>query len=260
MSFGDWVALIVVESLFALLVNVILWPTKGSAKRLLRRWLVSDPTEAELAEALTYLRRRRIWYPWLLIGLPVLFDYTGVLPREQDDSWSFPAVLFIGALLAELFAQRRGRRPVRAAIPVRRGLTDIVPGWALILLTVAALGAFVLLGGALAGVGWARNWYPNWSMRLLWIALIAAMLVVLVVWAVAGLALRRPPIAELRIDPVLRTRSARVPVGLGIATLCALIGGGQNDFRGVIIIVAGLFLWSAIASPVRRRRARPALA
>ncbi|HJP79244.1 MAG TPA: hypothetical protein VJ914_33535 [Pseudonocardiaceae bacterium] len=260
MSFGDVVALIVVEGLVGLLVLTILWPTKGSAKRLLRRWLVSDPTDAELAEALTYLRRRRLWYPWLLIGLPMVVDYTGLLSENRDDSWSFPAVLLIGGLLAELFAQRRGRRPVRAAIPVRRGLTDIVPGWALILHTVTALGAFVLLGCALAGVGWARHWYPNWSTRLLWIALIAAALVVLVVWAVVGLALRRPAIAELRIDPVLRTRSARVPVGLGIATLCALIGGGQSDFRGGIIIVAGLFLWSAIASPVRRRRARPALA
>jgi hypothetical protein len=257
-SFGNVVALIVVESLFALLVNAIVWPTKRSAKRLLRRWLVSDPTAAELAEALTYLRRRRIWYPWLFIGLPIAFDYTGLLSNDQDDFWSFPAMLLIGALLAEMFAQRRGRAPIRAAIPVRRGLTDIVPVWALVLHTVAALGAFVLLGSALAGVGWARHWYPDWSARLLWIALIAAVLTVLVVWAVVGLALRRPAIAELRIDPVLRTRSARVPVGLGIATLCALIGGGQSDFRGGIVIVAGLFLWSMIASPVRRR-AQPAL-
>lgn len=259
MLFGDVVVLIVVECLFALLVNAIVWPTKRSAKRLLRRWLVKDPTEAEVAEALTYLRRRRIWYPWLFIGLPIVFDGIGLLSHDQDNVWSFPAMLLIGALLAEMLAQRRSPTPIRAAIPVRRGLTDLVPGWALALHTVAALGAIVLLGGALAGLGWARHWYPGWSARLLWVALAAAVLTALVVWAVVGLALRRPSVAELRIDPVLRIRSARVPVGLGVAVLCALIGGGQSDFRGGIVFVAGLFLWSVIARPVRRRQ-RPALA
>lgn len=64
--------------------------------------------------------------------------------------------------------------------------------------------------------------------------------------------LRRPAVAEPRIDPLLRIRSARVPVGLGVATLCVLIGAGVGDFQGMIVVVAGLVLWSVIAGPVRR--------
>ena len=44
-----------------------------------------------------------------------------------DNVWSIPAVLLIGALLAEMFARRRSATPVRVAMPIRRGLTDIVP-------------------------------------------------------------------------------------------------------------------------------------
>jgi hypothetical protein len=257
-SLGDVLGLSVFEGIVGLVILGFLWPTRRSGIRLLARWGVADPTETELAEALTYLRRRRFWYPWLLIGLGALVDSTSMLPRSQDNVWSIPAVLLIGALLAELLAQRRSNAPVRVAIPVRRGLTDIVPSWALILHAVAALGAVVLLGGALAGLGWARHWYPNWSARILWIALGGALLSVLLVWVIVGLALRRPAVAEVRIDPLLRARSARVPVGLGIATLCALIGGGESDFRGMIIVVAGVGLWSVIAGPTRRRTLVPA--
>jgi hypothetical protein len=257
-SLGDVLGLAVIEGLWGLVLLTILWPNRRSGIRLLGRWGVADPTEAELAEALTYLRRRRFWYPWLFLGLGFLVDSTSMLPSNQNDEWSIPAVLLLGALLAELFAQRRSPAPVRVAIPVRRGLTDIVPGWALVLHAVAALAAVVLLGGALAGLGWARHWYPNWSARILWIALGGAVLSVVAVWVIVGLALRRPAVAELRIDPLLRTRSARVPVGLGIATLCALIGGGESAFRGMIIIVAGLFCWVVITGPVRKPTPVPA--
>ena len=260
MSVGHVLATIAAEGLLGLVILVILWPTRNSARRLLRRWGVAEPTDAERAQALTYLRRRRFWYPWLFLGLPAVLDATGLLPTtdDNDGAWAIPAMLLIGALLAELFAQRRGPAPVRAAVPVHRSLTDLVPGWALVLHTVAALVALALLGNALAGVGWAHNWYPNWGTRVLWLALAATLLSVLAVWVVIGLAVRRPPVAEMRIDWLLRMRSARVPVGLGIATLCALIGGGEAAFRGVIIIVAGLFLWSVIASPVRRAVLAPA--
>jgi hypothetical protein len=252
-SFGDVLGLTVFEGVFGLLILLILWPTRRSATRLLTRWGIEQPTEAELGQALTYLRRRRFWYPWLFIGLPAIGDATGVLPSNGDNSaWAFPAMLLIGALLAEVFAQRRSPASVRSAVPVHRGLTDIVPGWALALLALATLATLVMLGSALAGAPWAQHWYPHWSARVLWIALGSAVVTVLVIMIVVGLALRRPAIAELRLDPVLRTRSARVPVGIGIAMLCTVIGGGEGAFRGMIIIVAGLFLWSAVAGPVRK--------
>jgi hypothetical protein len=257
-SLGSMLGLAVVEGLLGLLLLTILWPTRRSGVRLLSRWGVGDPTDAEQAQALTNLRRRRFWYPWLFLGLGFLIDTIHLLPGDQNDTWSIPAVLLIGALLAELFAQRPSAGPVRVAIPVRRGLTDVVPGWALLLHALAALGAVALLGSALAGMGWAQRWYPTWSPRTLWIALGAAVASVLVVWVIVGLALRRPAVAEVRIDPLLRTRSARVPVGLDTATLCVLIGGGEGAFRGGIIVAAGLLCWSAIASPVRRKVPVPA--
>lgn len=258
MSLGSMLGLAVLEGLFGLALLAILWPNRRSAVRLLGRWGVADPTDAELAQALTYLRRRRFWYPWLFLGLGFLVDTIHLLRTDQDNVWSIPAVLLIGALLAELFAQRRSATPVRVAIPIRRGLTDIVPGWALLLHTLAALGAVAMLGGALAGTGWARRWYPHWSTATLWIALGAAVVSVLLVWVIVGLALRRPALAEVRIDPLLRTRSARVPVGLGTATLCALIGGGASDFRGMIVVVVGLLCWSIVARPVWRPASVPA--
>lgn len=251
-SFGDVLGLALLDGLIGLVILAILWPTRRCGVRLLGRWGVADPADAELAQALTYLRRRRFWYPWLFLGLGLLVNTTRVLPDNQDDVWSIPAVLLIGALLAELFAQRRAAAPLRVAVPVRRGVTDIVPGWALLLHTVAAVGAVALLGGALAGIGWARHWYPNWSAHTVWIALGAAVASVVLVWVIVGLALRRPAVAELRIDPLLRTRSARVPVGLGTAALCALIGGGERDLRGTIIVLAGLVCWSVVAGPIRR--------
>ena len=74
--------------------------------------------------------------------------------------------------------------------------------------TLAALGAVALLGGALAGMGWARRSYLHWSTATVWIALGAAVVSILLVWVIVGLALRRPAVAEVRIDPLLRTRSA----------------------------------------------------
>jgi hypothetical protein len=251
-SFGSVLGLIAFEGVLGLAILAALWPNRRSASRLLRRWGVADPTEAEQAQALTYLRRRRFWYPWLFVGLPAVLGMTGLLPDNQAGIWSIPAMLLIPALLAEMFAQRRSPAPVRSAVPVRRELTDLVPGWALVLHTIAALAAILMFGAALAGVGWAQRWYPTLATRSLWVALAVVVLSVLVVWVIVGLALRRPPVAELRIDSILRARSARVPVGLGIGTLCALTGGGHGDFRSMLIVVAGIFFWSIVAGPVRR--------
>ena len=236
--------------LFGLVYLALLWPTNQTATRLLQRWGVPEPTDAERAEALTYLRRRRIWYPWLFLGLPVAATATGLSSSKNNTSWSIVAMLLIGALLAEAFAQRRKDAPVRAAVPVRRGLTDIVPTWALAVHAVTAVGALALLGSALAGVGWARQWYSSWPPRTLWIAFAGAGLTILLVWMVVALALRRPPVAELRIDGLLRAPSARVPIGLGTAALCALIGSGGSTL-GAVLFAAGVLFWSIIANPVR---------
>ncbi|MFC5286486.1 hypothetical protein ACFPM7_05435 [Actinokineospora guangxiensis] len=252
MPVDNVIALIGVQIAFGLVMLVVLWPTPRAATNLLARWGVGDPTAAERAEALTYLRRRRLWYPWLFIGLPAALTAVGVLTTDDQNhsSWSIPATLLIGGLLAELFAQRRAPAPVRTAVPVRRKPTDLVPLWALIAHATTAIATVVTLGSAAAGVAWARWWYEFWPERSVWIALIAAPLSAVAVWALVGLAVRRPPVAELRIDPVLRARSARVPVGLGTAVLCVPLAGTQSP--SPFIMVAGLFIWVAVANPSSR--------
>jgi hypothetical protein len=244
------IALIGVQIAFGLVMLVVLWPTPRAATHLLKRWGIDDPTGAEQAEALTYLRRRRLWYPWLFIGLPAALTAVGVLTTEDQshNSWSIPATLLIGGLLAELFAQRRSSAPVRTAVPVRRKPTDLVPLWALIAHATAATATVVTLVSAVAGAAWARRWYEFWPERSLWVALIAAPLSAVAVWAVVGLALRRPPVTELRIDPALRARSARVPVGLGTAVLCVLFAGTHPP--SPFIMLAGLLTWVAVANPL----------
>ena len=95
MSLGTTLGVIAIEGLFGRLILTILWPTRRSATRLLRRWGVAHPTAAEQAQALTYLRRRRFWYPWLFLGLPAVLNGTGVLRDDQDGVWLFPAMLLI---------------------------------------------------------------------------------------------------------------------------------------------------------------------
>jgi hypothetical protein len=257
LSVGDTVGLLAVEALVGLLMLAILWPTKGSARRLLKRWGVPDPTDRERDQALTYLKRRRFWYPWLYIALAALFDNSGVLPQDDNSPVALPGVLLLGALLAEVLAQRRSPSPHRVAVPVHRGLTDLVPRWALVLHACAAAGAVLLLGGALIGVGWASRWLAAWDTRALWIMLAAALVSVLTVWLVVALALRRPTVDELRIDPLLRARSARVAVGLGIGALGLMVSSGSGNsysFRQMLILVASLAIWSMVAGPVRRPR------
>ena len=103
---------------------------------------------------------------------------------------------------------------------------------------------------AVAGVAWARWWYEFWPERSVWIAFFAAPLSAVAVWAVVALAVRRPPVAELRIDPVLRARSARVPVGLGTAVLCLPLAGSQSG--ALYFWLAGLITWVAVANPMVR--------
>jgi hypothetical protein len=248
-SFENTLAVVLGVGVLGVVILAILWPTRRAAARLLHRWGVPDSTLAERTEALHYLRRRRFWYPWLFFGLPAAANATGLAPAGSNALWSIPAVILFGALLAELLAQRRSR----AAPATRPRIAEIVPAWVLTVHFAAALGAVVLLGSALGGQAWARAWYPDWSPHNLTIALGAAVLTTLVSWVVIGLAIRRPPTAQPRIDPLLRARSARVPAGLSIAVLCALAGGTHGSLRSAIFLGTGLVLWTATASPPARR-------
>jgi hypothetical protein len=232
-----------VVALAVLVGVVLLWPTPRGARRLLVRWGVSDPTDAEVTDALTYLRRRRIWYPPVFLAGPALVRWlSGWRPQSL---WSLLGTLLLGALLAELLAQRPTRRSRREASLEPRRVRDLVPGWALAVLAVAAT-AVVLVGAVglfgvrlpnLLAVGDSDVLAPHPG-----IAAAGAVATVLAVSAVLWLSVRRPPSGQPRSDAVLRIRSGRVATGLGVAALCALAATGTT-FLGLLVTLVGLVAW-----------------
>lgn len=226
MPFDNVLVVALVMGLVGLVILVVLWPGEKQGRRLLVRWGVPDPAEAEVALAVRYLKRRRFWYPWLFLLLPPVLGHT--------TAGTIVATLLLGGLIAELLAQRPARGRRREAVLARRTLTDLVPAWALALSVLAVVASVV--GLSVAG---------RWTL----VAVSAGTAVV--TWTIALLALRRPATGEARADLALRSRSARVAVGLGIAT-CAALAGPVESFGSLLAVVAGLAAFLAVTAPVKR--------
>ncbi|MFE5502812.1 hypothetical protein ACFQ73_09660 [Amycolatopsis japonica] len=224
-----WVALL--TGLIGLAVLIALWPGAKHGKRLLERWGVPDPDDAEVGLAVRYLTRRRFWYPALFLVIP---------PALGDGTaGTIVTTLMLGGLIAELLALRPSRGLRREAVLARRTLLDLVPAWALVLSGLA-------VAGSLVGLGVTGRW------TLLAVSAGAA----IVSWTIVLLALRRPVDGEPRADLALRRRSARVAIGLGIAT-CAAIGGGGpvQNLGSFLAVVAGVAAFLAIVAPIGRQPA-----
>jgi hypothetical protein len=223
-----------------LLLLVLLWPTDRVAVRLLRRWKITGPTPPQVAEAVRYLRRRRLLYPWLFVACswPAL-----PLPVDGFTSGLLVSVLG-GTLLAELLALRPGRQRRRAAGLVHRGVFDLVSRTAVAVLGVFAVATLALAVAALAVRGWAgqvaervddgRVSVPGGFLvvplnrgELLdaapWWVLGGLVLTLLVVVAIVRVALVRPASGDPDVDAALRTRSAGVAVGVGVAVTGGLM-------------------------------------
>ncbi|KDN21327.1 hypothetical protein [Amycolatopsis rifamycinica] len=222
-----WVA--VLMGLVGLAILIVLWPGKKHGKRLLERWGVAEPEPAEVELAVRYLKRRRLWYPWLFLAIPPLLDDT--------TTGSILATLLLGGLIAELLAQRPSRGPRREAELAPRALLGIVPAWILVLGGLAA-------AGALAHLALTAQW------KLLAVAVGTA----LISAAITLLAVRRPAVGAARADLALRCRSARVAVGLGIGA-CTAIGWPAGDFVSFLAVVAGLAAFLAVTAPAKPRPA-----
>lgn len=201
-----------------LVLLVALWPTRSTGKRLLRSWEVKDPTPAQIDDAIRYLKRRRLLYPWLIVGLTLVPIGIG------RGAGSLAAIVLGGTLLAELIATQLHREgPHRVASLTPRGLFDIASQYVLI-----AYAAIVVTGLVLLVVDLRIGQIP---------ALVVSVAAVAVVtWA----AVARPADGDETVDRALRTRSVHVSAGLGAALVGALVGGYFAFF--------GLLAWVAMAN------------
>ena len=229
MPWDNVLAVALIMGLVGLAILIVLWPGEKQGKRLLKRWGVPDPDDAEVTLAVRYLKRRRFWYPWLFLAIPPLLDDRGV--------GSILATLLLGALIAELLAQRPSRGPRREAELAPRTLLGVVPAWILVLGGLAAAGSLLHLG-----------------LTAQWKLLAVAAGTVVVSAAITLLAVRRPAIGAARADLALRCRSARVAVGLGIGA-CTAVGWPAGDFVSFLAVVAGLAAFLAVTAPAKPRPA-----
>lgn len=192
-------AAVVVFVCFGLLLLVLLWPTASNGKRLLKKWQVLDPTDAQVADAVRYLKRRRMLYPWL-------YPAIGYFTPLRDGHGDILVTVLVGTLLAELLALRPPRTARRVASLTPRGLSDIASKWVLRYYVVIVVVATVYVGS-----------YLRWDL-VGWLLLSAAVVGV-IIWA----AVTRPATGDQDVDMALRTRSVHVSAGLGAAVAGALV-------------------------------------
>jgi hypothetical protein len=274
---------------------LLLWTARGSGEHLLVKWGVLIPSSAQVATATRYLRYRRLLYaaglvlgPLALVGAGRLFG----IHQDLRHGWGLLASVVAALLVAEVVAALRPVRGTsRAALLSRRRWRDLVPVSAvcvhLLILTLAVLQAVA----ALAARSWAVG--ADAEARAMgatiavpdpadsWFVLAGALLGGVAVYGVVLLAARRRADADDEIDPVLRTRTARVAVGVGIGLALGLLNGSNSAianlhalgfaFAGgdaprlvqlahrldgpgmLIVVVVGLAEWWAVSAPPRRQ-------
>ncbi|GLZ33125.1 hypothetical protein Lesp02_53130 [Lentzea sp. NBRC 105346] len=215
--YGVDLANVIVLGVFGLLILVALWPNERNGRRLLLKWKVTDPTPDEVAEAVRYLKRRRLLYPWLYLAAGLL---TG---KSQGNMDAIVITVFVGTLLAELLALRPPRDRQRAASLTPRGLADIASPIVLLTYVVGVIVAAVLV----------VLWRGAFELGML---LGSVVVVAVIVWA----AVNRPASGDARVDNALRTRSIHVSAGLGITVALGMAGG--------FAALAGILLWVAMAN------------
>ncbi|MDX8029832.1 hypothetical protein SK803_06390 [Lentzea sp. BCCO 10_0856] len=210
-----WIQLVVVAAV-GLFLLVMLWPIRSTGVKLLKKWQVADPTDAQVEDAVRYLKRRRLLYPWL-------YSVLWLVPKWGDDVDQLVVVVLAGTLLAELLALRPRRGARREASLAPRGLFDIASRWVLLTYVV-----FVVVVAVYLVIS------PRWT-AVAWLAG-SVLAVALAVWA----AVARPADGDEAVDMALRTRSVHVATGLGVA----VVGGLAGPWFGI----AGLLAWVSMAN------------
>ncbi|WP_436495114.1 hypothetical protein [Actinokineospora sp. HUAS TT18] len=294
----DWLVTALAYAAAGLAILLVLWPTVSSGQRFLRRWGVPEPDEQQAAYAVAYLRDRRLLYPPLFLLAPVL-----LAPASgESNPLTFLAPLVAGLLVAEAVAALRPARGPRTATLVRRHWRDLVPRWAVATLLALAAVAVGLAVAGLTAQPWAdkvsalipsdgmwRSADSTWSFSgnsladlarpTPWFTLVGVAVGLAAVFGLVRLAVRRGAIGDARVDAALRTRTARVAVGVGIAWMAAMVMVANNritflrhflvppgfprppewlahtaatDFTGVVVLFVAAAGWIWAANPPRR--------
>ncbi|MFI5609397.1 hypothetical protein [Amycolatopsis sp. NPDC051903] len=232
MDLGSALGVALVGGLFGLAILIVLWPGERQGARLLAKWGLPRATPEQVGVAVRYLRRRRFWYPWLWVGLPLIPGASGL--ADSSGLGTIVTVLLLGGLIAEVLAQRPAPGPRREAVLAPRGVLDFAPLWAIVVAGLAAVAAAVHL----AVIG-------EWVLFAVTVASAA------VAWGVVLLAVRRPATGDPDVDLALRCRSARVALGLATAA-CAVTAWPGGTLPSFLAFVVTLAAFIAIASPPRR--------
>lgn len=250
---ADWLISSGVVVVVMLVVLVVLWPVRSSGINLLRRWGIAQPASEQVEHAIRYLRRRRVLYVLLYVALaPVAALLDG---REGPVRFFVP--LLVAMLLAELFAVVRPVRGPRVASLDPRGWRDLIPRWAVGVGAVLVLLLVVLSTLGLAAQPWADRYAaalpPNdgqfevsedyraeMTSTTSWAALAGTALCLVLVVLLVHLAVRRPAVPDEAVDAALRTRTARVVVGIGFGWLGAAVMVAGHRVRFLDQLDAGV--------------------
>jgi hypothetical protein len=253
---SSWSSNSLLPALFSVAVLLlVLWPTRRGGERLLRNWGVPSPAPAQATAALRYLWQRRLLYVALFLVVPPLF---GLIWRDGTNlsNLGFFVPVLAAMLIAELVAALRPVSGVRIASLDRRTWRDLVPRWA-----VAVAAMLVGLTVVAVGVGLAVG-----------APVLPAVAHVVVCLVVVGLLVRltvlRPSVPDEAVDAALRTRTARVAVGVGLAWLGAATAAATSAIHwhgrltqdtastvrlvGEVAQLVAVMSWILVASPSRR--------
>ncbi|MFI9810987.1 hypothetical protein [Saccharothrix variisporea] len=231
----------------------------GGTHRFLRRWGVDEPDDTQAALAARYLRHRRVLY--LVMFLLVPGAATRLDLPTPEGAPRYLAAVVLALLLAEAVAALWKPRGPRVASLTPRRWQDLVPRWAVALLSVLAVVTSALVVMGLLMQPWAdrldlraRGFTPEFAHEIARppgvLLLVGVAVGLAAVLAVVWLALRRGAVGDPATDAALRTRSARVAVGLGMVwmawlltrafgRLSALRAAGHHEAPGWLVVVAG---------------------
>ncbi|QRP51127.1 hypothetical protein [Amycolatopsis sp. FDAARGOS 1241] len=232
MDLGSALGAALVCGLFGLAILIVLWPGQRQGAHLLAKWGLPRATPEQVGVAVRYLRRRRFWYPWLFVGLPLIPGASRL--ADSSGLGTIVAVLLLGGLIAEVLAQRPTPGSRREAVLAPRGVLDFAPLWAIIATGLPAVAAAVHL--AVLGE---------------WVRFAVTLASAAVACGVVLLAVRRPATGDPDVDLALRCRSAHVALGLATAT-CAVTARPGATLPSFLAFVGTLAAFLAIASPPRK--------